>query len=196
MVQIYYWFLWVTSNQFPVLNCPHLPDYPSRQGSPATTPNPLLFQQLNTRQKGEWKWSWSTGLGAWQTPNLRLFLKEGNRFCHKSFPFLLRLINPPLLSGQTNSSLLLTQKKKTLQMGSQSPGNGAGLTECYEILLEGVGLLTWLMKLYLNLVDLGLQRHFSLLRASRMKGVCYLYQTPRLKWFSNWPLCNRWKVAC
>lgn len=145
---------------------------------------------LNTWQASSWKWR-HTPLMCTAHSQFMAAPAIGKRVPPQISPLPLqfdKLLAP--LSGQPHSRWLVIEK--TLQMGfshhSAEPLHG--------ILLEGGRLLTWLMKLYLNLVDLGLQRHFSLLRASRMKGVCYLYQTPRLKWFANWPLCNRVKVSC
>jgi hypothetical protein len=148
---------------------------------------------LNTWQAPSWIWK-RTPLCAEHSANLRLPLQVGNGSRHKSLSFLFSLINSWLLCQVRPSLGLVIEKKRT--NGFSVTTQQSQLTELHGILLQGGRLLTWLMKLYLNLVDLGLQRHFSLLRASRMKGVCYLFQTPRLKWFANWPLCNRVKVSC
>lgn len=151
-------------------------------------PTPGRLHLLSTRYVEGSKWKHGP-----RPSNLLPLLQGGDTSPHKSFSFLFSLINLWLLCRVSLTRADLWQKEPS--NGFQSPLT-AGLTARHEILLQGRRLLTWLMKLYLNLEDLGLQRHFSLLRASRMKGVCYLYQTPRLKWFANWPLCNRLKVSC
>lgn len=94
-----------------------------------------------------------------ETSNLLFFVQEGNALLHKSFFFLFSLINPWWLRrGQADPPADLGWKKLPAFQSALREGGWRSAAESFG---EGGRLLTWLMKLYLNLEDLGLQRHFS-----------------------------------